>query len=96
MLESLETLLFGSIFGVTRGQVLTLAIVAVRVLASRVAGGRCCSPRSMRGARARRAGAGAVGRVPARAGARGRGDGADHGVLLVFALLVAPAATRAS
>ena len=95
VLESLETLLFGSILGVTRGQVLTLAIVAV---------GAAGVPRR-RGASAvlcvRRWIARRASRVPVRAlasaflivlGLAVAATAQITGVLLVFALLVAPAA----
>ena len=95
VLESLETLLFGSILGVTRGQVLTLAIVAVCALAVLACVGRPLFFASVDGSLAR------AGRVPVRALAAlfllvlGLAVAATvqvTGVLLVFALLLAPAA----
>lgn len=95
VLEGLESLLFGSILGVTRGQVLTLAIVAACVLALLAAAGRPLLFASIDEplARARR--------VPVRAlsvafllvlGLAVAATAQITGVLLVFALLVAPAA----
>jgi zinc/manganese transport system permease protein len=95
VLESLETLLFGSILGVTRGQVLTLTIVAVCTLAFLGVVGRPLFFASVDGALAR------ASRVPVRALASAflivlalavAATAQITGVLLVFALLVAPAA----
>ena len=95
VLESLETLLFGSILGVTRGQVLTLAIVAACTLAALACIGRPLFFASVDGSLAR------ASRVPVRALAAafllvlGLAVAATvqiTGVLLVFALLLAPAA----
>lgn len=96
VLESLESLLFGSILGVTRGQVLTLLLVAVATLAVLVALGRPLLFASIDGDVAAAAG------VPVRALSLAFGlllslavaeVAQITGVLLVFALLVAPAAT---
>ena len=95
VLESLETLLFGSILGVTRGQVLTLGIVAICTLAILACVGRPLFFASVDGSLAR------ASRVPVRALAAafllvlGLAVAATvqiTGVLLVFALLLAPAA----
>jgi zinc/manganese transport system permease protein len=95
VLESLETLLFGSILGVTRGQVLTLTIVAICTLAALACVGRPLLFASIDGPLAR------ASRVPVRALAAvfllvlGLAVAATvqvTGVLLVFALLLAPAA----
>jgi zinc/manganese transport system permease protein len=95
VLESLETLLFGSILGVTRGQVLTLTIVAVCTLAFLALVGRPLFFASVDGALAR------ASRVPVRSLASAflvvlalavAATAQITGVLLVFALLVAPAA----
>ncbi len=95
VLESLETLLFGSILGVTRGEVLTLAIVGVCAVAFLAVVGRplffASVDRSLADAS----------RVPVRVlsvaflGVLGLSVAATvqiTGVLLVFALLLAPAA----
>lgn len=96
VLESLESLLFGSIFGVTRGQVVVLVIVAACALAALAALGRPLLLASVDGMLA-----GASG-VPVRAvttaflvvlGLAVAATAQITGVLLVFALLVAPAAT---
>ena len=96
-LSGLETLLFGSFLGITTGQVLTLLWIAVAALlvARGLVGRRCCSPPS-------------TARSPARRGCRrallasafllllGLAAAATAqitGALLVFALLVTPAAT---
>jgi zinc/manganese transport system permease protein len=94
VLESLESLLFGSILGVTRGEVLTLAIVAVCVLAFLGVVGRPLFFASVDGSLAR------ASRVPVRSlataflivlGLAVAATAQITGVLLVFALLVAPA-----
>ena len=94
VLESLESLLFGSILGVTRGQVLMLTLVAAGVLAFLAAVGRPLFFASVDGPLAR------AGRVPVRAlsvafllvlGLAVAATAQLTGVLLVFALLVAPA-----
>jgi zinc/manganese transport system permease protein len=94
VLESLESLLFGSILGVTRAQVLTLAIVAACVLALLALVGRPLLFASVDEAlaRARRVPVGAL--SVAFLLALGLAVAATvqiTGVLLVFALLVAPA-----
>lgn len=94
VLESLETLLFGSILGVTRGEVLTLAIVGVCAIAFLSVVGRplffASVDRSL-----------AAGRVPVGLlstaflfvlGLAVAATAQITGVLLVFALLLAPAA----
>jgi zinc/manganese transport system permease protein len=94
VLESLESLLFGSIVGVTRGQVLTLAIVAACALTFLAVVGRPLFFASVDGSLAR------TSRVPVRSLATGfllvlglavAATAQITGVLLVFALLVAPA-----
>jgi zinc/manganese transport system permease protein len=94
VLESLESLLFGSILGVTHGQVLTLAIVAACVLVFLGAAGRPLLFASVDGSLAR------AGGVPVRSlsvafllvlGLAVAATAQITGVLLVFALLVAPA-----
>jgi zinc/manganese transport system permease protein len=94
VLESLETLLFGSILGVTSAQVLTLALVAVCVLAFLASVGRPLFFASVDGSLAD------ASRVPVRAlataflvvlGLAVAATAQITGVLLVFALLVAPA-----
>jgi zinc/manganese transport system permease protein len=94
VLESLESLLFGSILGVTRGQVLMLGVVAVGVLAFLAVAGRPLFFASVDGPLAR------ASRVPVRAlavafllvlGLAVAATVQITGVLLVFALLVAPA-----
>ncbi len=96
ILESLESLLFGSILGVTRGQVLTLLLVALATVVVLVALGRPLLFASIDGDVAAAAG------VPVRALSLAFGlllslavaeVAQITGVLLVFALLVAPAAT---
>jgi zinc/manganese transport system permease protein len=96
ILESLETLLFGSFLGVTRAQVLTLVIVTAAVLAFFAACGRPLLFASVDEDVAR------AGRVPVRAlsvafllvlGLAVAAAAQITGVLLVFALLVGPAAT---
>jgi len=96
VLENLESLLFGSIFGVTRGQVVALAIVAACAVAALVALGRPLLMASVDGVLA-----GASG-VPVRAvssvflvvlGLAVAATAQITGILLVFALLVVPAAT---
>jgi zinc/manganese transport system permease protein len=95
VLENLETLLFGSILGVTRAQVLTLAIVALCTLAFLGIVGRPLFFASVDGPLAR------ASRVPVRLLATAflivlalavAATAQITGVLLVFALLVAPAA----
>ena len=95
VLESLETLLFGSILGVTRGEVLTLAVVAAGTLAFLAVVGRPLFFASVDGSLAR------ASRVPVRSLASAflivlalavAATAQITGVLLVFALLVAPAA----
>jgi zinc/manganese transport system permease protein len=94
VLESLESLLFGSILGVTRGEVLTLAIVAVCVLGLLAAAGRPLLLASIDAplARARRVPVGwlSVGFLLV-LGLAVAATAQITGVLLVFALLVAPA-----
>lgn len=96
VLENLESLLFGSIFGVTHGQVVALAIVAACAVAALVALGRPLLMASVDGVLA-----GASG-VPVRAvssaflvvlGLAVAATAQITGILLVFALLVVPAAT---
>jgi zinc/manganese transport system permease protein len=95
VLESLETLLFGSILGVTRAQVLTLAIVAAGTLAFLAIVGRPLFFASVDRSLAR------ASRVPVSSLASAflivlalavAATAQITGVLLVFALLVAPAA----
>jgi zinc/manganese transport system permease protein len=95
VLESLETLLFGSFLGVSRGQVLTLAIVAIVVLAALATLARPLLFASVDEAVARASG------VPVTAlsiafllllGLTVAATAQITGALLVFALLVAPAA----
>ena len=96
VLESLETLLFGSFLGITTGQVRTLLIVAIATLAFFILAGRPLLFASVdeQVARARN--------VPVRLlsvafllvlGLAVAATAQITGVLLVFALLVAPAAT---
>ena len=94
VLESLESLLFGSILGVTRGEVLTQAVVALGVLVFLAVAGRPLFFASVDGPLAR------ASRVPVRAlavafllvlGLAVAATVQITGVLLVFALLVAPA-----
>jgi zinc/manganese transport system permease protein len=94
VLESLESLLFGSILGVTRGEVLMLTLVAAGVLAFLSVVGRPLFFASVDGPLAR------ASRVPVRAlavafllvlGLAVAATAQLTGVLLVFALLVAPA-----
>jgi zinc/manganese transport system permease protein len=96
VLESLETLLFGSFLGITSGQVLALAAVAVAVLAILAAIGRPLLFASIDDSVARARG------VPVHAlsilflvllGLAVAATVQITGALLVFALLVAPAAT---
>ena len=94
VLESLESLLFGSILGVTRGQVLTLAIVAVCVLALLAAAGRPLLFASVDEplARARSVPVGSLSvAFLLMLGLAVAATAQITGVLLVFALLVAPA-----
>ncbi len=95
VLESLETLLFGSYLGITTGQVLTLLIVGLCVLAFLAAAGRPLLFASIDESLAR------ASRVPVRGlsvafllvlGLAVAATAQITGVLLVFALLVAPAA----
>jgi zinc/manganese transport system permease protein len=94
VLESLESLLFGSILGVTSGEVEMLALVAVAVMAFLAVAGRPLFFASVDGPLAR------ASRVPVRAlsvafllvlGLAVAATVQITGVLLVFALLVAPA-----
>ena len=96
VLEGLEGLLFGSILGVTRGQVTTLLGIAIGALAALALAGRPLLFASVDEDVARASG------VPVRALALGfvvllalavAAIAQITGVLLVFALLVAPAAT---
>lgn len=96
VLESLETLLFGSFLGITRGQVETLFFVALATLAFFVVAGRPLLFASVDEPLARARG------VPVRAlhigfllvlGLSVAATAQITGALLVFALLVAPAAT---
>ncbi len=96
VLEQLETLLFGTFLGIDRNQVLTLLIVAVVVLAALAAIGRPLLLASLDPEVARARG------VPVRAldagfllllGLAVAATSQITGALLVFALLVAPAAT---
>jgi zinc/manganese transport system permease protein len=94
VLESLESLLFGSILGVTRGQVLTLAIVAVCVLSLLALAGRPLLFASIDEplARARRVPVGPLSIAFLLVlGLAVAATAQITGVLLVFALLVAPA-----
>jgi zinc/manganese transport system permease protein len=95
VLESLETLLFGSILGVTRGEVLTLALVGVCAVAFLGVVGRPLFFASVDGPLA------SASRVPVGAlsaaflfvlGLAVAATAQITGVLLVFALLLAPAA----
>jgi zinc/manganese transport system permease protein len=96
VLGDYENLLFGSFLGVTRGQVLALAVVALIALGSLALAGRPLLFTSVDEAVAR------AGGVPTRAlalayllllGLAVAATAQITGVLLVFALLVAPAAT---
>jgi zinc/manganese transport system permease protein len=96
VLEQLETLLFGTFLGIDRGQVLTLLLVAVVVLAALAAIGRPLLLASLDPEVARARG------VPVRAldigfllllGLAVAATSQITGALLVFALLVAPPAT---
>jgi zinc/manganese transport system permease protein len=94
VLESLESLLFGSILGVTRAQVLTLAIVSTCVLAGLAVVGRPLLFASLDEplARARRVPVGALSvAFLSTLGLAVAATAQITGVLLVFALLVAPA-----
>jgi zinc/manganese transport system permease protein len=95
VLESLETLLFGSVLGISRGQVLTLAVVAACTLAFIAVVGRPLLFASVDGPLAY------ASRVPVRAlsvafllvlGLAVAATAQIIGVLLVFALLLGPAA----
>jgi zinc/manganese transport system permease protein len=95
VLESLETLLFGSILGVTTGQVLTLAIVAACALAFLAVAGRPLFFASVDESLARASGVRVRGLSVAFLLVLGLAVAATAqitGVLLVFALLLAPAA----
>jgi zinc/manganese transport system permease protein len=96
VLENLETLLFGSFLGISRGQVLTLLVLALAVLALLAAIGRPLLFASLDETVAR------AGGVPAGAlsvvflltlGLVVAATAQITGSLLVFALLVAPAAS---
>lgn len=96
VLGGYENLLFGSFLGITRGQVLTLAVVAALTLAFFAVAGRPLLFASVDAPVARASG------VPVRAvsaafllvlGLAVAATAQITGVLLVFALLVAPAAT---
>ncbi len=96
VLESLETLLFGSFLGITTGQVRTLLILALATLAFFIGAGRPLLFASVDEQVAR------ASNVPVRAlstafllvlGFAVAATAQIIGVLLVFALLVAPAAT---
>jgi zinc/manganese transport system permease protein len=96
VLESLETLLFGSFLGITSGQVLVLAVVMCGVLAFLALAGRPLLFASVDEEVARAAG------VPVRGlsvafllvlGLAVAATAQITGALLVFALLLAPAAT---
>jgi zinc/manganese transport system permease protein len=96
VLESLETLLFGSFLGITSGQVLVLGLMLCAVLAFLILAGRPLLFASVDEEVARAAG------VPARAlsiafllvlGLAVAATAQITGALLVFALLLAPAAT---
>jgi zinc/manganese transport system permease protein len=95
VLESLETLLFGSILATTRGEVLTLAVVGACALAFLLVVGRPLFFASVDDSLA------SASRVPVRAlsiafllvlGLAVAATAQITGVLLVFALLLAPAA----
>jgi zinc/manganese transport system permease protein len=95
VLESLETLLFGSFLGISRGQVITLLAVAIAALAFFVAAGRPLVFASVDEEVARAQG------VPVRGlslvflvvlGLAVAATAQITGVLLVFALLIAPPA----
>jgi zinc/manganese transport system permease protein len=95
VLESLESLLFGSIFGVTHGQVVALAIVAACALAALAILGRPLLFASVDGALAAASGVPVPAVTTAFLVVLGLAVAATAqitGVLLVFALLVAPAA----
>lgn len=96
VLESLETLLFGSFLGISRGQVITLLAVAIAALVFFVAAGRPLFFASVDEDVARAQG------VPVRGlslafllvlGLAVAATAQITGVLLVFALLIAPPAT---
>jgi zinc/manganese transport system permease protein len=96
VLSGYENLLFGDFLGITRGQVLTLAIVAVLALGFFVAVGRPLLFASVDEAVARASGVPARGLALAFLLVLGLAVAATAqitGVLLVFALLVAPPAT---
>lgn len=96
VLEDLETLLFGTYLGITRSQVLTLLIVAVTVLAVLATIGRplLFSSLDPELARARGVAAGVLDVVfLLLLGAAVAVTSQITGALLVFALLVTPAAT---
>ena len=100
VLADLENLLFGDFLGITRGEVLTLAIVSrarARLLRAGRAG-RCCSPRSTSRSRAPAACPSAVvdSAFLLALGLAVAATAQITGVLLVFALLVAPAGDGAA
>ena len=95
VLGGTETLLFGTFLGVSRGQVLVLLLVALATLALIALTARpllFATIDARRRAGARPAGARARRRVSAAAGPAVAATSQITGVLLVFALLVAPAA----
>ena len=98
MLEDLESILFGSFLGITRGQVLTLACVAAAALVFFAAAGRPLLYASVDPATARARGVRVRVLEPAFLLVLGLAVAATAqitGVLLVFALLVAlPAAAQ--
>jgi zinc/manganese transport system permease protein len=96
VLAGYENLLFGDFLGITRGQVLTLAIVAVLVLSFLAVAGRPLLFASVDEPVARASGVPVRGLALAFLLVLGLAVAATAqitGVLLVFALLVAPAAT---
>ena len=95
VLGDLDNLLFGTFLGISDGQVLVLPGVAwSRWRRSRCWVARCCSPRSTRTWRARGAcRCGLGGRVPVLLGLAVAATSQITGVLLVFALLLMPAAS---
>jgi zinc/manganese transport system permease protein len=95
VLESLETLLFGSFLGITHGQVLTLAVIAAATLAFFAIAGRALFFASVDEDVARAHGVPVRGLAIAFLLVLGLAVAATAqitGVLLVFALLIAPAA----
>ena len=98
VLESLETLLFGSFLGISRGQVLTLLVIAVAALSFFAIVGRPLLFASVDEDVARAQGVPARGLAVGFLVALGLAVAATAqitGVLLVFALLVAPPAAAA-